>query len=172
MNTGASILTVMLVVLLFIAAVYDCYRHKIPNVISLGGWLVAPLLHAATGGVDGLVDSVTGLFLALLLTFPLFALRWMGAGDVKLMTAVGAFVGSKSVLPVLGLIFISGAVFAVLAYLYRGSLRETLQRLVTMLSMSLSMRRPVYIPAKESAAEILIPYAVPIATGTLIFVYL
>lgn len=171
MQMDPSYIYIVMCLLLLVAATYDSLRHKIPNYISLAAWIVAPLLNAAVFGMDGFLDSIYGLLLALALTFPLYALGWMGAGDVKLMSGVGAFVGIGSVLPVLGFIFVTGAVFAVSLHLYKRSFSETLNRLSAMVGMSAAMRKPVYVPPVDSTAQVLIPYAVPIALGTLCFLF-
>ena len=171
LRMDASLITIVLVGLLLTAAVYDFYKHKIPNYISLGGWILAPSLYAAFFGVDGCLDSIYGLGLILLLTFPLYALHWMGAGDVKLMASVGAFVGVKSALLTLLFIVLSGAVFSVLFYIYQRSLSVTLNRLLAMASMSSSFRKPVYIPPTDSTSRVVIPYAIPIAIGTVLYLF-
>lgn len=167
----ASLITIVLVGLLLTAAVYDSYKHKIPNYISLAGWILAPSLYAIFYGTDGFLGSIYGLALTLVLTFPLYALRWMGAGDVKLMTSVGAFVGVKSALMALLFIVLSGAVFSVLFYIYQRSLSVTLNRLLAMASMSSTFRKPVYIPPTDSTSRLLIPYAIPIAIGTVLYLF-
>lgn len=169
MNLEPSYITITMAVLLSAAAVYDFLKHKIPNYLSLGGWILAPLLYAATLGMDGFLNSVYGLLLALALTFPLYAIRWMGAGDVKLMTSVGAFVGFGSVLPALGFIFVIGALFSIVFHIYKQSFSTTVSRLMAMSSLSAAMRKPVYVPPGDATAQLLIPYAVPIALGTLCF---
>jgi len=166
-----ALIIVPLLLLLLLAAVFDAYRHKIPNIVSLLGWILAPVLYATNFGLDGLLTSVYGLLLVLALTFPLFALRWMGAGDVKLMVSVGAFVGVGAALPLLVFIFITGALFAVGLHLYKSTLALTMQRLVAMFNISAAMRRPVYVPPGDASARVLIPYAVPIAIGTLAFLF-
>ena len=169
MHGEPSYITIVMLMLLVVAAAHDSIRHKIPNYISLGIWLVIPLLNAMASGLDGFLDSLYGLLLALALTFPLYAMRWMGAGDVKLMAGVGAFVGPGAVLPVLGFIFVCGALFAIALHLYKKTLSETLGRLSAMFSLTAAMRKTVYVPPVDATAQVLIPYAVPIALGTLCF---
>ncbi|MCW8957733.1 MAG: prepilin peptidase [Gammaproteobacteria bacterium] len=166
------LITVVLLLLLLIAAVADTRKHRIPNVISLAGWILAPLLHALAFGTEGFFSSLLALAVTLVLTFPLYALHWMGAGDVKLMVSVGAFLGDiQSALLALLFIVITGALFSLAIHLYKTSLSATLARLRAMISLSLSMRRPVYVPPGDATATLLIPYAVPIALGTLLFLF-
>lgn len=167
----SSLVIGLLALLLLCAAFFDVHKHRIPNYISLSGWILAPFLAATIFGMDGFLSSVYGLLLTLALTFPLYALRWMGAGDVKLMVSVGAFVGSSAALPVLGFIFVCGAIFSLLLHLFKGSLVATFARLRTTVGMTLAMRRPHYVPPADETSQLLIPYAVPIAMGTLAFLF-
>lgn len=169
MQNYASIITAILLILLLLAAVNDFYKHKVPNVVSLSGWLLAPLLHAIFFGLGGFIESINGLFLTLILTFPLYAFRWMGAGDVKLMVTVGAFVGYKAVPDVLIYIVVTGAFYSVLMFL--------IKRYSPLLLAG--WRAKGYSPAlllrvgltgeTGSGDKLIIPYAVPIAIGTIAY---
>lgn len=97
--------------LLLAATATDLRAHRIPNLISLGGLLLA-LLMAATGfGATGLVPALIGMAIGFLLLLPMYAKGAMGAGDVKLMMAVGAFVGGPALaLAAVLATFIAGSV--------------------------------------------------------------
>ena len=82
-----------LVLTVAFGAAFDVGTRRIPNFITVGGLFVALVLRFSIGGVDALVGGLLGALLAFMLTFPLFMLRSMGGGDVKLLTAVGAFLG-------------------------------------------------------------------------------
>jgi len=153
------------------AAVFDYRTKRIPNWLSFSGWFLAPLVHLYLSGGDGIQASVLGLALMLALTFPLFALGWMGAGDVKLMTSVGAYVGIGLAFYVLLGILITGGVFAIVMLAYKQSLAGTLIRIKTSLGLSVAANKPVYIGPDEEASKIVLPYAVPIMVGTVLTLY-
>jgi prepilin peptidase CpaA len=156
----------LLAALLVGGAVFDVRTRRIPNWLSFGGWVAGLGAHLALGGVGGLVDALLGLGLMLVLTFPLFALSWMGAGDVKLLGAVGAFVTISLALKVLFGVILTGLVVAVLALARHGVLRDSLERFGGIVALSLAGRRPVYLaPSERESIEL--PYAVVIALGTL-----
>ncbi len=75
------------------ACVTDLRTRKIPNVLTFGGAVAALVTHGVTNGFAGIGFSAAGWAVGLALFFPLFLLRGMGAGDVKLLAALGAWVG-------------------------------------------------------------------------------
>lgn len=156
-----------LLVIVTVAAVLDFKSHRIPNWLSFSGWLLGPLLHLAFAGIPALTDSMLGLLLVLMLTFPLFVVRWMGAGDVKLMTSVGALVGVDHALLFLASIVITGFVLGVAQLLWRGILPALARRYWAMLGLSLGAGRPVYLAPDYAQSSVTMPYAVSIAIGTL-----
>jgi prepilin peptidase CpaA len=98
---------------------------------------------------------------------PFYVLGWMGAGDAKLMAAVGAVVGSGWVLPVLAAVVVAGAVMAVAVLARSGRLRSAFDRFRAMVGMSIAAARPTYIGPSRGETGLVLPYGVPIAVGTL-----
>jgi len=88
-----------LMVLLGAAVVSDLRARRIANSINLLV-LVLGLIQAAAlgGGVVGLWHAVLGVLVALVIWFPMFALRLIGAGDAKLMAASSAWLGWQGAL--------------------------------------------------------------------------
>ena len=93
--------------LTFAAAALDWRSRKIPNWLTVSGILAGIILRTTLGGWPGAKSSLEGAGLALGLLLPLVLLRALGAGDWKLMGAVGAFMG-----PVLFLFILFGSILA------------------------------------------------------------
>jgi prepilin peptidase CpaA len=91
------IINLALFAVLGIACTVDVRSRRIPNALTLPTVVIGVVLNTALFGVEGARESVTGLAAGLGMLFPLFLLRWMGAGDVKLMAAVGALKGTEFV---------------------------------------------------------------------------
>ncbi len=91
----------VLLTMVALAALWDLTQRRVPNALVGPGLLLGLALSAQTSGLPGLGWSLLGAGVALALLIGPFALRWMGGGDVKLLIAIGAFVGWKGVLYVL-----------------------------------------------------------------------
>ena len=77
----------------FVATVIDWNSRRIPNLLTFPLALVGLALNAIVGGWMGLAGALVGLVLGLLIFLLFMALGAMGAGDVKLMAALGALLG-------------------------------------------------------------------------------
>ena len=83
-------------VLAAVACLADLGWRRIPNVVTFGGAALALVTAAATGGVSAFGLAAGGWLVGLLLFLPLFALGGLGAGDVKLLAALGAWLGPET----------------------------------------------------------------------------
>ena len=103
------------------AAVTDLALRKIPNILIVSGLALALVLHLLTGPpwaplTHWLAGMLTGFFLLL----PLYLLRGMAAGDVKLLAMVGGFLGPSAALQVALLTYLLGAPLALATLLWQG----------------------------------------------------
>jgi len=163
----------LLLIIIFVPAVaLDIRSHRIPNWLSLSGWACGLVLGAWLGGWEGFLEAGSGLLLLLALTLPFFIFGWMGAGDVKLIAAVGAVVGVGLALNVLLGIVLSGLVMSLVVLAWKGELLNAFRRYMVILGVSFIEKRPTYISPPETQTRLVLPYAVPIAAGTLITVIL
>jgi len=89
---------VFLLGLLALATIADLRFRRIPNPLIVLGLCLGVGIGNSLGGLDGALESLLGGLVGLLVFLPFFALRWMGAGDVKLLCAVGTFVGLPAIL--------------------------------------------------------------------------
>src|SRR6201984_3626587 len=116
-------LTILLTV---IASAVDVRKKKIPNWLSVPGIVVGIGVNTVVGGWPGCETSLLGAGLALAILLPLVLLRALGAGDWKLMGAVGAFLGPVLILIILlGSVFVAG-IMALVEAIRTGRLKETL----------------------------------------------
>jgi prepilin peptidase CpaA len=142
-------------------------RHRrIPNWLVLAGVGAGLALSVAPGGV-GLANALLGMAAGFALLLPLHLLRVMGAGDVKLMAAVGSLVGLQAVLAVVLIALVAGGVLALAWALRLGVLREVLRNVRTGLFLSVADIAGRSLPRPESLPTVpaRIPYALAIAAG-------
>jgi prepilin peptidase CpaA len=167
---GVALICV-LAVLLMPAAIIDLRTRRIPNKLSLAGILAGIAVHTFYSGLDGSLESLGGMGLALVIGFLLYTIGWLGAGDAKLLAAVGAVVGLPHILEFLFWITMSGGLVAIVAMALHGVLQRKLKRWWVTLALSLSSRRWAHVPKTEEES-VEVPYAVSIALGAAVAVVL
>ena len=170
--------TVPLLALLLAATWFDVRSHRIPNKLVFWGALAGVLLHVALpqgwgfisvlpGGL-GLLDALAGLGIGLAVFLPVYLLRAMGAGDVKLMAMVGAFLGPEQIWGAMLGVALAGGVLAIVVALRQGVFVRMLHNIRLMLYGSLLQVVMGGMPSVESGSPpaAKLPYALAIALGT------
>ncbi len=159
---------IILCIILFLATLTDLARHKIPNVLSLGGVVIGFILQGWGAGFEGLISGLLGLMVGLCLFLPGYLLRAMGAGDVKLMACVGTFVGAKVCLVCAASTLIFGMILSLLYAVFWGKASKLLQRYWLIIKTFLLTFKWNYIPPDtDDAGAMRFPYAMAILTGSL-----
>ena len=163
----------VVVALVVLASITDVRTRRIPNVLTCGAAIAALLFHVGTAGTSGLTTSIGGWMLGAALFFPVFALRGMGAGDVKLLAAVGAWLGPLPVAWVALVTTIAGGVVALVVSLAHGYLRTAVTNLLMLLMhWRISGIQPLPAVTLEGGRGPRLAYAVPIAIGTVTTLWL
>ena len=116
-----------------LACATDLRGARIPNALTLSAIVAALTFHALAPAGVGLAAAGLGLLVGLLVFFPFFALGAMGAGDVKLMAALGAWLGWHAAINVALFGAVAGGVLAVVVALWHGYLRTALGNVKTLL---------------------------------------
>ena len=81
-----------------LACLTDLRARRIPNVLTFGAALAGLLYHVVGGGIEGLGYAALGWLVGALIFGLPFALGGLGDGDVKLLAALGAWLGPADVL--------------------------------------------------------------------------
>lgn len=100
------------------AVIQDIREYKIKNKLILIFLGIGIILSAADDGIRGVGDSLLGIIIPLVL-LPLFALRMLGAGDIKAFCALGALLGAKGIINLMCISFLSGGVIALIFMIFR-----------------------------------------------------
>jgi prepilin peptidase CpaA len=164
---------VVITIVGLIACVIDVRWRRIPNVLTLTTALSGLLYHYSISGSDGLGTAALGSLVGLALFFPLFALGGLGAGDVKLLAAFGAWLGPQQTLMAAAATTILGAIAALIVVLARRRLSNTLANLYGLLAFWMVRGlRPQPGMTLATADSLRLAYALPITMGALATIWL
>jgi prepilin peptidase CpaA len=161
--------TVCVIAIALVACVWDVKSARIPNWLTFTAAVAAVVFHALAPQGHGLGAAVGGLLLGLAIFFPLFALRAMGAGDIKLLAALGAWIGWSQVFWVAMYASVAGGVLAIVVMLARGHFWKGLQNIRTLLTFwMIAGVKPLPSVSLDDPKSVRLPYAVPIAVGLMV----
>jgi len=162
-----SAIVVFLIVVLVIAIYTDLRSSRIPNLLTFTTMGVGPIAHAWMAGSQGILFSLEGLGVGLGLFLLLYASGGIGAGDVKLMGAVGAMVGPYGALISGLLAILVGGVYAIAAMCYQWGVVATGRKL------AYATQGALIAGEKGWSQELKLPfrlrYGLAIVGGTLLF---
>lgn len=164
-----GIIEILLALLVITAALIDFRQRRVPNWLALAGLIVGVGMNWFLCETPGLRMSLKGFGALFGLYFVLYLLRAMGAGDVKLMGAVGAIVGYPNCLGILVMTLLLGGIAAAVLVVGKGRIRKTLHNIWTILSSLRVLRAPYQAnPELDVASEqaLRLPHAVVVASGT------
>jgi prepilin peptidase CpaA len=149
-----------------VACVLDVRTRRIPNVLTLGAAAVALGFHASAGGASAFGTSVVGWLFGMACFFPFFALGGLGAGDVKLLGAFGAWLGPADVAGVAVFSAIAGAALACASVVATGYARQAFHNVWGLLCFWRVMGfRPMPALTLEHGSGPRLAYAVPMLAG-------
>jgi len=160
---------------LVVAAVIDGLKLKVPNWITfpmiVSGWIYSATL-SPYAGLDGLTFSLIGTMVGLALLLPAYAIGGMGAGDVKLLAGVGAWVWGTVTLYAFAVSAIVGGIIAVGMVLAGKNWNKHQSQFWMICNEILTVKDPeklTAIAAQRKPTMTLLPYGIPIAIGTIAY---
>ena len=153
--------------ILIISVITDLRTRKILNIITFPAILIALIYHSFTSGFGGLLFSSLGFLVGLGLLLIPFVMGGIGAGDVKLLAAVGAWKGTLFVLytGVYGAVI--GGLISLYILLRNKQLGHTLKQLLFSIRFFRVTKGSSFV-GDDMQKSIYIPYAIPIAVGALL----
>ena len=156
-----------------VACVWDLRTRRIPNVLTFGAAACAILFHLATGGLQGGLASAGGWVVGVAVLFAPFALGGMGAGDVKLLGALGAWLGPSDALWLTLYTGTCGALVALVFAAIHGYLPQALRNIWLLLSYWRVMGlRPMAELTLHAGTGPRLAYAASILAGTVATLWL
>jgi prepilin peptidase CpaA len=147
----------------------DWHTRKIPNWLTVPGFLLGVAANVFLNGLPGLKTSLLGAGLGLLLLLPFVFLRSLGAGDWKLAGALGAYVGWEVLLNLLmGSVLVAG-IMALGLVIYKRRFKETMRNIGRLLGSMFMLRMPGAEVSLDNPQSLKVPYGVALALTTVLF---
>jgi len=167
MNRDVYLLSAALLVAV-VGAALDLQQRRIPNWLTYPGIVLGFVLRGTLLGWRGLATALAGCLLAGGVMFLFFMVRAMGAGDVKIMAAIGAFVGPQHTGNVLLATAIFGGILAIAYALYRRRMISTLKNVGSVLRFHAWAGVQAHPELNlDNPSALRMPYGLAIALGTL-----
>lgn len=164
----------LVTIVLVVAAVIDGWILKVPNWITFplvfSGWIYS----TAYFGWAGLGWSLAGTAVGLGLLLPAYAIGGMGAGDVKLLAGVGAWIWGTNTFYAFCVSAIIGGVIAMAMVLYSRKWGHHRSQFFSIFNEMMVIRDPNQlsaIAADRKGSMMLLPYGIPIAIGTIAYFF-
>jgi prepilin peptidase CpaA len=160
-------------VMLLAAALFDIMYRRIPNWITVTGGVLGLAMNTLIGPPEaGFLFSVVGLLVGFTVYAVLYALRAMGAGDVKLMAAIGALMGWERWFGIFFITALIGGIMALILVISRGRLKKTMFNVGFILS-EMKHARPAYLANEEldvkNKKALGLPHGAVIAVSTVFY---
>ncbi|MGO9647938.1 MAG: prepilin peptidase [Terriglobales bacterium] len=151
-----------------IAGFTDWRSRRIPNWLTVGGLGLGILVNSVTRGWLGAKDSLLGAGLGLLLLLPFVLMRSLGAGDWKLMGALGAFLGPSHLITVLFATVLVAGVMALVLVIWKGRMRQTLRNIAHLLAAAFSFHLPGPEVSLDNPEALKVPFGVAAAIAVVL----
>jgi len=154
---------VLAAVFSLIAGWTDWRSRRIPNWLTVAGLVIGIIANSVVFGWPGCKSALLGAGLGLLLLLPFVAIRSLGAGDWKLVGALGAFLGPRRLLLVLLGTFLVNGIMAVGVIIWKRRIGQTLRNLASMAGSLLTFRMPGREVSLDNPDSLKIPFGVGVA---------
>ncbi len=159
----------ILVVFTTAAVCMDLDREKIDNRWILLGWISGLVYQIQKSGLVGMGMFFSGAMIPVLLLYVLFRLRMIGAGDIKLLSVVGGFMGPRSSLICLGLSLVFGAIISLAILILCGNFKSRLRYFTEYFIQFSTTKKSIPYMVKGSRMEH-IHFSVPVLMSVLMYV--
>ncbi|MDD9267878.1 prepilin peptidase [Paenibacillus sp. GCM10023248] len=154
------------VILLVIAFVTDVRKAIIPNKLTICGLLAGVGLHTITEGWGGLLFSITGAASACMSLLLLYAIGALGAGDVKLFTAIGALMGFSFVIQLILYSILSAGVIGLVLIVLHKKLSATSYKLMGWIMSIAILQEADSVMGMKRQSNMKFPFMYAVVPGT------
>ena len=161
-----------------IAAYIDGKELRVPNKLTfpmiIAGWMWSSIYYGTTGEgwYIGLMWSLAGTAVGVATLLPAYAVGGMGAGDVKMMGAIGAWVHCSITFYAFCVSAIVGAILAIIMIVAAGEAKKHFNQFFFIVNEISTIRDPealAEIATERKSSMRLLPYGIPLAIGTVLY---
>ncbi len=152
--------------ILILASVNDLLYKKIPNWLTYSSLLFGIILQSFFRGYDGFMFSFQGIGIGFIIPFIIYMAGGFGAGDVKLMAAIGSFVGPKEIFIIFVFSSLLSGIWAIILLSIHGFIFHTLRRYYNILKTIFFARQLIYIPPLSGEKKLRIRFGIMVALAT------
>lgn len=161
-----------LVTIVVAATMFDIRYRRIPNWLVATGTAGALAFHALAPAGSGTLFSLSGMVVGLAAFLPFYVIGVMGAGDVKLMGMVGAFLGAASTFQAALATLVAGGILAVAAAVRMGVMTQLVLNVRSIVGSTVFGTLSGTVPDQKQMPSIgKMPYALAIAAGTAVQIF-
>jgi len=152
-----------------IAGWRDLRTRRIPNWLTVPGLGLGIVLNSILGGWAGAKDSLLGASLGLGILLPFVLIRSLGAGDWKLVGALGAFLGPDHLIVVLMATIMVAGVMALILVIWKHRIRQTARNIARMFRAFFTFHLPGPELSLDDPEALKIPFGVAVAIAVLLY---
>jgi len=153
------LINTILILLVISSIITDITKRRIYNIQTYPVMMLGLIMNFAVGGVEGLILSFLGLLFGMLLLLLFYISGTIGAGDVKLLAAIGALKGSLFTLETMFYTALIGGFMAIVIIAWQGTLIQTLKNSLTYAC------HPFKYSQDDSINHQYLPYGIAISIG-------
>ena len=170
---AAALVPITVIAVGIVACVTDVRTRRIPNVLTFGAAGAALVFRTIIEGWHGAALAGAGWLTGLAVFLPFFLLRGMGAGDVKLLAALGAWLGPLDAIWLAIYASLAGGVLALIVAARHRYLRNAFSNLRNLMQYWwLVGPKPLPELTLEGSTAPRLAYAIPIFVGTVVTLWL
>jgi len=149
---------------------YTDYRWpRIPNWLTVPGLVLGIAVNAIARGWTGTKESLLGAGLGLLILLPFVLVRSLGAGDWKLVGALGAFLGPQHLITVLFATLLIAGVMALVLIIWKKRVRQTFRNIGRLLAALVSLHLPEKDVSLDNPEALKIPFGIALAISMILY---
>ncbi len=171
-NIFFKVADILVLIVLSMSLFTDLKDNKIKNIVVYPFMLIGFILNIINNGITGGLSSIYGILIPILLLMILFIMGALGAGDIKLFSAIGAIKGDSFIIKTMVASFLCGGILAIIFMLFRKNGRERLVYLITYIGLIFLTGDIIPYTNKSNNKANKFPFALAIFSGGIITLFL